>query len=133
MNIATKSLFIVTTLLFTSSLNATTQSSQLKGCAKKINDIELKLAQAKYMDNSPQVGGLEISLKNVKKHCNDDVLISDVLDDITQTKQELRQITKKYNMALAGIDAEKIEKYAAKVDKKTSELQQLKKELAALI
>jgi len=106
--------------------------ANLKGCDKKICNLEKDIGIAKKMENNSRVEGLEISLEKVKKYCTDDNLIKEVEDEIDDKHKDLKEHTKDYEEALKENRPEKIEKYKAKIAEDNQEILQLEDELKAL-
>ena len=112
--------------------NAQVNCESLKGCDKKICNLEKDIVIAKKMENNSRVEGLETSLEKVKKHCTDDNLVKDVEDKIDDKKKDLKEHTEDYEEALKENRPEKIEKYKAKMAEDNQEILQLEDELKAL-
>ena len=121
-------------LLLSANIEANTQVNCdiLKGCEKKICNLEKDIGIAKKMENKSRVEGLETSLEKVKKHCTDDSLIKDVEDKMDDKNKDLKEHTKDYEEALKDNRPEKIEKYKAKMAEDNQEILQLENELKAL-
>ncbi len=121
---------VTLSLLAISSFSFANEScSELKGCASKICQVEKQIELAKKNGNDNKVDGLNKALDEIKNHCSDDKIISDIKDDLSKANDELKEHQEDLKEAHAEEKRDKIEKYNAKIKEDEAEISALKEKL----
>lgn len=104
----------------------------LKGCDKKICEIERQLAFSQKNENSHRSDGLARALENAKNSCTDEGLREDLIEDIKEKNEDISEY--KADLAEAKEDQrpDKIQKYQDKISKNQKEIMLLGNELSEL-
>lgn len=108
---------------------ATTQLSQLTGCAAKRQAISEQIEAAKSHGNSSQQAGLEKALKEVENNCNDASLRAEREAKVVEAEEEVSEREGDLREALADGDQDDISKRQLKLEEARTELQQAREEL----
>lgn len=125
-----KMLKITTVALALSSFSyAQTNDAPLKGCAKKAHDVNTQIALAKKAGNTHKVDGLNIALEEIKAHCSDEKIISDIEKGIAEAQEELTKHKEDLKEAQAEQKSDKIEKYTEKIKEDEAEIVSLQAQL----
>lgn len=125
-----KMLKITTVALALSSFSyAQTNDAPLKGCAKKAYDVNTQIALAKKDGNAHKVDGLNIALEEIKAHCSDDKIISEIEKDIKEAQKELTEHEADLKEAQAEQKSDKIKKYTKKIKEDEAEISSLQAQL----
>mgnify|MGYP006193908173 CR=1 FL=1 len=108
---------------------ATTQLSQLTGCAAKRQSIATQIEQAKAHGNAEQQAGLEKALSEVTTHCTDASLKKERENKVLDAKHEVSKRQADLDKAMKKGDPEKINKRKDKLAESRKELQEALDEL----
>lgn len=121
-------------LFFGGSIAAQASPSceKMKGCDKKICELEKKLVIAGNQDNKPKVNRLTIALEKVKEHCTNDGLKSELIENIAKAKKDVIEYETALDKALKQNKSDKVFKYKAKIKDKKRKIKQLEKKLVSL-
>ncbi len=111
---------------------ATTDCTQLKGCAEKICQVNKQIVLAKKADNTNKLEGLNKALEEIKEHCSDDKIISDIEKDLSEAKEELAEHKEELKEAQAEQKNDKIEKYMMKIKEDEAEISSLQAQLTKM-
>ncbi|HZX15349.1 MAG TPA: DUF1090 domain-containing protein [Pseudomonas sp.] len=109
---------------------ATTQLTQLTGCAAKRQTISEQIEAAKSHGNSSQQAGLEKALKEVENNCNDASLRAEREAKVVEAEDEVSEREGDLREALADGDQDDISKRQHKLEEARAELQQAREELS---
>jgi len=120
------------TLALSSLAYAQTDCNTLKGCAEKTCEVNKQIALAKKAENTHKLEGLNEALEEIKKHCNDDKIISDLKKDLSETNEELAEHKEDLKKAQAEHKSDKVEKYTAKIKEDEAEIASLKAQLSKM-
>ncbi|ASP49030.1 DUF1090 domain-containing protein [Cognaticolwellia beringensis] len=125
---------IVGLLFFGGSISALASPSceKMKGCDKKICELEKKLVIAGNQDNKPKATRLTKALEKVKEHCTNDGLKDELIEDIAKAKAEVTEYEADLNKAVKQKKSDKVFKYKAKIKDKKRKIKQLEKKLSIL-
>lgn len=110
-------------------LMAAEDTTALKGCAAKKQDIAKQLEFAKAHGNTDQQAGLEKALSEVNENCTDASLKKDREKDVLDAKHEVSERKADLDKAMKSGDAEKINKRKEKLAESHKELQDALKAL----
>lgn len=98
----------------------------------KFCEIEQKLNIAQKNGNKYQVAGLEKALKEAKRHCTDEGLREDLIEDIQDAKEDLAEDEAGLREAEAEGDRDDRRKYQQKIEEEKNDIKQLEDELSRL-
>lgn len=112
---------------------AAADCTSLKGCERKFCEIEKQLAISVAEGNKKKSDGLRESLSNAKKHCTDEGLKDDLIDEIADAKEDIAEYEADIQEAKADGEQDKVIKYQEKLEDEQRELKRLEKELSDLI
>lgn len=104
----------------------------LKGCDRKFCEIEQKLDIAQEKGNDHQVAGLEKALKEAQRHCTDEGLREDLIEDIEDAKEDLAEYEADLREAEEDGDTDDRQKYQKKIEEEKNDIRQLEDELFRL-
>lgn len=119
-------------LLATAPAWASSGCEGVKGCDRKFCEIENKLNIAQKKGNKHQVAGLEKALQEAKRHCTDEGLREDLIEDIQDAKEDLAEYEADLREAEEDGDMDDRRKYRQKIKEEKAEIQQLENELSRL-
>ncbi len=125
-------LVTIMTLAMSSFSFADTDCSELKGCAEKTCQVNKQIALAKKAGNSHKVEGLNKALEEIKEHCSDEKIITDIEKDLTEAKEELVEHQEELREAQADQKSDKIEKYTIKIKEDEAEIVSLQAKLSKM-
>lgn len=104
----------------------------LKGCDRKFCEIEQQLDIAQERGNDDQVAGLEKALREAKRHCTDEGLREDLIEDIQDAKEDLAEYKADLKEAEEDGDRDDRRKYRQRIDEEKNAIRQLEYELSRL-
>ncbi len=119
--------FAVTTTAFAQQSNC----RDLRGCERKLCELQNKLDYAKQYGRTDQIRGLENAIQRVQKKCNSGsgAYAYDVDKKILEKEQKVQEKTVELNEAIReNQKPEKIEKRKRKLEEAKAELEAAKKE-----
>jgi len=117
-------------LLVISSFSFANENCEsLIGCAEKTCQVEKQIEIAKKNGNEDKIDGLNKALNEIKNHCSDEKIISDIEDDLSEANEELKEHQADLKEAQSDKKSDKIEKYIAKIKEDETEISALKKKL----
>lgn len=111
---------------------ASSSCEGVSGCDRKFCEIEHKLSIAKQHGNDHQVAGLEKALKEAKRHCTDEGLREDLINDLRDAKEDLAEYEADLAQAEADGDADDRRKYRQEIEEEKADIQRLENELSRL-
>lgn len=111
---------------------ASASCGSLKGCDRKFCEIEHQLDIARESGNAHRVAGLEKALQEAKRHCTDEGLREDLIEDIEDAKEDLAEYEADLREAEADDDVDDRLKYRQKIEEEQHEIRQLESELSRL-
>jgi hypothetical protein len=122
MNLKTKILSVV---LFTISFIGFAQSNckDLKGCKRKLCELNTKLVAAKKAGNQSQIKGVEDAISQTKKNCTTKTVNNDLDKKVNEKQQKVNERTADLNKAIKDQESKE------KIDKKRKKLNEAKAEL----
>ncbi|WP_089055358.1 DUF1090 family protein [Flavobacterium oncorhynchi] len=116
---------ILSTLLFTFSFIGFAQSNckDLKGCERKLCELNIKLAAAKKAGNQNQIKGVQDAISQTKKNCTTKTVNNDLDKKVKEKQQKVNERTADLNEAIKDKESkEKIDKKRKKLDEAKAEL-----------
>ncbi|PIF59231.1 DUF1090 domain-containing protein [Flavobacterium plurextorum] len=117
--------FILSTLLLAFSFMGFAQSNckDLKGCERKLCELNIKLAAAKKAGNQNQIKGVQDAISQTKKNCTTKTVNNDLDKKVKEKQQKVNERTADLNEAIKGKESkEKIDKKRKKLDEAKAEL-----------
>ncbi|MFH6969689.1 DUF1090 family protein [Flavobacterium sp. YO64] len=116
---------ILSTLLFTFSFIGFAQSNckDLKGCERKLCELNIKLAAAKKAGNQNQIKGVQDAISQTKKNCTTKTVNNDLDKKVKEKQQKVNERTADLNEAIKDKESKE------KIDKKRKKLNEAKAEL----
>ncbi|MEG0849076.1 DUF1090 family protein [Flavobacterium plurextorum] len=117
--------FILSTLLLAFSFMGFAQSNckDLKGCERKLCELNIKLAAAKKAGNQNQIKGVQDAISQTKKNCTTKTVNNDLDKKVKEKQQKVNERTADLNEAIKGKEnKEKIDKKRKKLDEAKAEL-----------
>ncbi|OXA92095.1 DUF1090 family protein [Flavobacterium hercynium] len=122
MNFKTKILslaFFVISSIGLAQSNCTT----LKGCERKLCELNIKLDAAKKAENKNQIKGIEDAISQTKKNCTTKTVNKDLDQKVNEKQQKVNERTADLNKAIKENEGkEKIAKKRKKLDEAKAEL-----------
>ena len=122
MNFRTRILSIA---FFTISFVGLAQSNckTLKGCERKLCELNIKLDAAKKAGNKNQIKGIEDAISQTKKNCTTKTVNKDLDQKVKEKQQKVNERTADLNKAIKeNENKEKIDKKRAKLNEAKAEL-----------
>ncbi|SHM30986.1 DUF1090 domain-containing protein [Vreelandella subglaciescola] len=119
-------------MLATTPALASSSCEGVKGCDRKFCEIEQQLDIAQENGNKYQVAGLEKALQEAKRHCTDEGLREDLIEDIQDAKEDLAEYKADLREAEEDGDMDDRRKYQQKIEEEKIEIRQLENELSRL-
>ncbi|MFH6937476.1 DUF1090 family protein [Flavobacterium sp. FlaQc-30] len=116
---------IISTLLFTFSFMGFAQSNckDLKGCERKLCELNVKLAAAKKAGNQNQIKGVQDAISQTKKNCTTKTVNNDLDKKVKEKQQKVNERTADLNEAVKEKESkEKIDKKRKKLDEAKADL-----------
>tara|TARA_R110000764_G_scaffold38539_5_gene85621 strand:- start:2984 stop:3409 length:426 start_codon:yes stop_codon:yes gene_type:complete len=132
LTVPTMTLVGVLFFAWSTSAIASPSCTKLKGCEKKVCEIENQRIIANKHDNKPKVTRLTKALEKVKEQCTNDGLKAELIENIAEAKTEVTKYEADLNKAVKQKDSDKIFKYKAKIKDKKRKIKQLQKKLSVL-
>ncbi len=120
------------TLAMSSFSFADTDCSKLKGCVEKTCEVNKQIVLAKKAGNRHKMEGLNKALEEIKEHCSDDKIISDIEKDLAEANEELAEHKEELKEAQAEQKNDKVEKYTAKIKEDEAEISSLEAQLSKM-
>ena len=116
---------ILSTLLFTFSFIGFAQSNckDLKGCERKLCELNIKLVAAKKAGNQNQIKGVQDAISQTKKNCTTKTVSNDLDKKVKEKQQKVNEKTADLNEAIKDKESKE------KIDKKRKKLNEAKAEL----
>lgn len=116
---------IISTLLFTFSFIGFAQSNckDLKGCERKLCELNIKLTAAKKTGNQNQIKGVQDAISKTKKNCTTKTVNNDLDKKVKKKQQKVNERTADLNEAVKDKESKE------KIDKKRKKLNEAKAEL----
>ena len=116
---------IATVLLFAFSSIACAQTNcaTLKGCEKKLCELNIKLTAAKKAGNKSQIKGVEEAISQTKKNCTTKTINNDLDKKIKEKQQKVNERNADLNEAIKDKESKE------KIDKKRKKLNEAKADL----
>jgi hypothetical protein len=102
---------------------AQSNCNELKGCERKLCELNTKLAVAKKDGNKYQVKGIEDAIAQTKKNCSTATVNKDLDKKVKEKQQQVKERTAELNKAIKEQDSKE------KIDKKRKKLNEAKAEL----
>ncbi len=122
--------FVALSILAISSFSFANENCEaLIGCAEKTCQVEKQIEIAEKNGNDDKVDGLNKALNEIKNHCSDDKIISDIKDDLSKANDELKEHQEELKEAQSEEKSDKIEKYNVKIKEDEAEISALKEKL----
>ena len=117
--------FILSTLLLAFSFMGFAQSNckDLKGCERKLCELNIKLAAAKKAGNQNQIKGVQDAISQTKKNCTTKTVNNDLDKKVKEKQQKVNERTADLNEAIKDKESKE------KIDKKRKKLNEAKAEL----
>ncbi|MCD0473564.1 DUF1090 domain-containing protein [Flavobacterium sp. EDS] len=102
---------------------AQTNCKELKGCERKLCELNTKLEYAKKAGNQNQIKGVEEAIAQTKKNCTTKTVANDLDKKVKEKQKEVKERTDEYNKAVKNQESkEKINKKKKKLDEAKAEL-----------
>ncbi|OXA97108.1 hypothetical protein B0A62_06365 [Flavobacterium hydatis] len=102
---------------------AQTNCKELKGCERKLCELNTKLEYAKKAGNQSQIKGIEEAIAQTKKNCTTKTVTNDLDKKVKEKQKEVKERTDEYNKAVKNQESkEKIDKKKKKLDEAKAEL-----------
>lgn len=125
-------LITIITITISSFSFADTDCNTFKGCAEKECQVNKQIELAKKADNSHKLEGLNEALNEIKEHCSDDKIISDLEKDLSEANEELAEHQKDLKEAQAEQKSDNIDKYTAKIKEDQADIASLQTKLSKM-
>lgn len=95
----------------------------LKGCERKLCELNTKLVAAKKAGNQNQIKGVEEAISKTKKNCTTKTVSSDLDKKVKEKQQKVKERTDDLNKAIKDQESkEKIAKKRKKLDEAKADL-----------
>ncbi|MCV9927320.1 DUF1090 domain-containing protein [Flavobacterium sp. LS1R49] len=102
---------------------AQSNCKELKGCERKLCELNTKLVAAKKAGNQSQIKGVEEAIAQTKKNCTTKTVTNDLDKKVKEKQKEVKERTDEYNKAVKNQESkEKIDKKKKKLDEAKAEL-----------
>lgn len=111
---------------------ASSDCKNLKGCERKLCEIERQLSIAQEKGNKHKIDGLRKSLENAKEHCTDNGLRDDLIQKIEETQNDITDYESDLKEAEEYGKKDKVRKYQAKIEEEKIKIKRLEDELSNL-
>jgi len=102
---------------------AQSNCTALKGCERKLCELNTKLAVAKKAGNQHQIKGIQDAIAQTKKNCSTATVNKDLDKKVKEKQEEVKERTAELNKAIKEQDSKE------KIDKKRKKLNEAKAEL----
>lgn len=116
---------ILSLAFFTFSTIGFAQSNcaTLKGCERKLCELNIKLAAAKKAGNQNQIKGVEDAISKTRKNCTTKTVQSNLDKKVKEKQQKVKEKTADLNEAIKDKESQE------KIDKKRKKLNEAKADL----
>jgi hypothetical protein len=116
---------ILSIAFFTFSFIGFAQSNcaTLKGCERKLCELNIKLIAAKKAGNQNQIKGVEEAIAKTQKNCTTKTVSKDLNKKVKEKQQEVKERTDDLNKAIKDQESKE------KIDKKRKKLAEAKADL----
>ncbi|WP_083342566.1 DUF1090 family protein [Flavobacterium tructae] len=116
---------ILSVVFFTISFIGFAQSNckTLKGCERKLCELNIKLIAAKKAGNQSQIKGVEEAISKTKKNCTTKTVNKDLNKKVQEKQQKVKERTDDLNKAIKDQESKE------KIDKKRKKLAEAKADL----
>ncbi|SNR50566.1 DUF1090 family protein [Flavobacterium sp. ov086] len=95
----------------------------LKGCERKLCELNIKLTSAKKAGNQNQIKGVENAIAQTKKNCTTKTVATDLDKKVKEKQQKVTERTNDLNKAIKDNESkEKIDKKRKKLDEAKADL-----------
>ncbi|GAA3904480.1 hypothetical protein GCM10022228_13400 [Halomonas cibimaris] len=111
---------------------ASSSCDSVTGCDWKFCEIENKLSIAQQHGNDHQIAGLKKALQEATRHCTDEGLREELIDDLQDAREDLAEHESDLAEAKANGDADDRRQYQQEVEEKKADIQRLENELSRL-
>lgn len=102
---------------------AQSNCTTLKGCERKLCELNTKLVAAKKAGNQNQIKGVEDAISKTKKNCTTKSVTSDLDKKVKEKQQKVKEKTDDLNKAIKDQESkEKIAKKRKKLDEAKADL-----------
>ncbi|MDO7253417.1 DUF1090 domain-containing protein [Helicobacter cappadocius] len=98
-------------------------------CDFKEKDVQNQIDYANKHGHKDKISGLKKALKELQKHCKDDVVIAEIKTDITKLEQKITEVKQKLSEVQAKGKSDRIKKTEMKLKMVQTELDSKKQEL----
>lgn len=102
---------------------AQSNCTALKGCERKLCELNTKLAVAKKAGNQHQIKGIQDAIAQTKKNCSTTTVNKDLDKKVKEKQEEVKERIAELNKAIKEQDSKE------KIDKKRKKLNEAKAEL----
>lgn len=116
---------VFSALFFTSTIIGFAQSNctELKGCERKLCELNTKLTVAKKAGNQSQIRGIQDAIAQTKKNCTTQTVNNDFDKKVKEKQQKVKERTEDLNQAIKEKEStEKIIKKRKKLNEAKAEL-----------
>lgn len=111
---------------------ASSNCEGVTGCDRKFCEIEHKLGIAQQHGNDHQVAGLKKALREARRHCTDEGLREDLIDDLQDAREDLAEHEADLAEAEADGDVDDRRQYRQEIEEEKADIQRLENELSRL-
>ncbi|OMQ10120.1 hypothetical protein BXU01_15265 [[Flexibacter] sp. ATCC 35103] len=102
---------------------AQSNCATLKGCERKLCELNTKLVAAKKAGNQNQIKGVEEAISKTKKNCTTKTVTTDLDKKVKEKQQKVKERTDDLNKAINDQESkEKINKKKKKLDEAKADL-----------
>lgn len=102
---------------------AQSNCTTLKGCERKLCELNIKLTAAKKAGNQSQIKGVEDAISKTKKNCTTKTVTTDLDKKVKEKQQKVKEKTDDLNKAIKDNESkEKIDKKKKKLDEAKADL-----------
>lgn len=102
---------------------AQSKCATLKGCERKLCELNVKLTAAKKAGNQSQIKGVEDAISQTKKNCTTKTVNNDLDKKVKEKQQKVNERTTDLNKAIKDKESkEKIDKKRKKLDEAKADL-----------
>jgi hypothetical protein len=122
MSLKTKILTIAFFAIFSIGFSQT-NCKELKGCERKLCELNTKLVAAKKAGNQNQIKGVEEAISQTKKNCTTKTVSNDLEKKVKEKQKEVKERTDDLNKVIKNQEGKE------KIDKKKKKLKEAKAEL----
>lgn len=98
-------------------------------CDFKQKDVQSQIDYANKNGHKDKVSGLQKALKELQKHCKDDVVIAEIKSDVAKLEKKVTEVKQKLEEVKIKGKADRIKKAEMKLKMVKTDLEDKKKEL----